>query len=153
MTSPKPKRKTGWIWGLIIAAVLGIAVVTAMQMGETSHAYARGRVEVDTDLISRAQGVSTLFITVLRPDAPMPVAAMRTTIGSVESDLYNFVLTKESMQVMQPGMPWPEEFRVKARLDVDGQGGPDSPGDLVGTLDGVKLGARDIVVKIDRVVQ
>jgi len=46
----------------------------------------------------------------------------------------------------------PEYFKLKARLDRDGQAGPDQSGDLVGEVVGVKRGQRGIEIQISRIV-
>ena len=43
-----------------------------------------------------------------------------------------------------------EDFKIKARLDRDGQAGPDQPGYLVDKFWRLKQGAKDLVIKIDR---
>ncbi len=45
----------------------------------------------------------------------------------------------------------PPQFRLKARLDADGAGGMDQPGDLVGEVSQVASGSRDVVITINRV--
>ena len=142
------------LFGIIgIVVIIIIAAVTAGKMGETSHAIARGKIVLSDDLVDKAKGIHTLFIIVSGNDRPMPLGAMRKTVGDdLKGEIYEFALTNEAMQRMDMNTPWPEEFRLKARLDQDGQGGMDQPGDLVGILEHVKLGSEGLVLKIDRVM-
>jgi len=130
-----------------------IAVLTAGEMGETSHAYAKGKVVLAPGLEEQAKGVHTLFIIMAGPDRPMPLGAQRKTISAdAKGDVYEFVLTKDSMQMMAMGGEIPEPFKLKARLDVDGTAGPDQPGDLVGEVTGLHLGAEGVEIVINRAI-
>jgi hypothetical protein len=130
------------------------AILLASRMGETSHAYARGSVVLPDELREQAKGARTLFVIALGPDRPMPLGAMRHALGDdLSGTVYEFVMTAESMRAMGEGMEWPETFKLKARLDRDGQGGADQPGDLVGEVLDVKKGQKDVEIRIDRVIQ
>jgi len=146
-------KKLGW-WGLGAGIVILLAaIVTAGQMGETSHSFARGSVVISDELAASAQGVRTLFIIATGPDRPMPLGAFRKTLGSdAKGEFYEFVLTKDNMQRMMGDEPWPETFKLKARLDGDGTAGPDQPGDLVGEVYPVKLGDEGVTIRINRLV-
>lgn len=146
-------KKLSW-WGLGAGIVILIgAILTAGQMGETSHAFARGSVIISDELAASAKGVRTLFIIASGPDRPMPLGAFRKTLGAdAAGEFYEFVLTKDNMQRMMGEEAWPETFKLKARLDVDGGAGPDQPGDLVGEVYPVKLGDEGVTIKIGRLV-
>ncbi len=147
-------KKLGLIGGVVILIIIVIAVVTAGEMGETSHAYAKGKVVLAPELEEQAKGIHTLFIIMAGPDRPMPLGAQRKTLGGdAKGTVYEFVLTKDSMQMMaMGGGEIPEPFKLKARLDVDGTAGPDQPGDLVGEVTAVKLGAEGVEIVIDRAI-
>jgi hypothetical protein len=133
-------------------AVLGGIIFAAGQMSQTSTIYASGKVVLSPELTSAAKNVHTLFLIVGYPDRPRPYGALRKTLSSDASgDVYSFDLTNESVQRMEQ-IPWPETFKIKARLDRDGSAGPDQPGDLVGEITGVQQGAKDVVITIDREV-
>lgn len=142
------------LYGVLgIIVVIAIAIFSAGQMGETSHAHVRGKVVLDDQLKDAAKGMTTLFIIVHDKVRPMPYGALRTTLsGDLSGDLYEFALTNESVQRMMPDLPWPDPMNLKVRLDRDGSGGPDQPGDLVGELQGVQAGSTDVVLTINRVV-
>ncbi len=122
-------------------------------MGETSHAYARGKVILNDGLEEQAKGIRTLFIVATGPDRPMPIGAFRKSLpNDVKGEVYEFVLTKDNVQSMMGEAPWPEGFKLKARLDRDGSAGADQPGDLVGEVFPVAKGQVGVEIRIDRVV-
>jgi len=146
-------KKIGLIGGVVVGAMLVISVVMAGQMGETSSAFARGRVILDESLKEQAKGADTLFVIMSGPDRPMPLGALRHRLsGDPSGVVYEFTLTKESMQMMMGDGNVPETFKLKARLDRDGTAGPDQPGDLTGEVLGVTRGAKGVDIVISRVV-
>jgi len=146
-------KKVGLFIGLGVVVVIVVAIVMAGQMGETNYAFARGKIVLDESLIEPASKASTLYIIISGADRPMPFGAFRKSITSPPGkDVYDFVLTKDNIQAMMDMSTWPNEVKLKARLDIDGVAGPDQPGDLVGELYPVTLGSKDLVLKIDRLV-
>jgi len=149
------KNRSLLITGAVVF-VLGIAMYAALQFGEKSPLIAAGSVELAPDLNEQAKGISTLFLIVRDADspAPMPIGAARKTISTgAEGVFYDFVLTKEFLQLMIPEANLPAKLTIKARLDADGAGGMDTPGDLVGEVTGVSLGSSGVRIRIDRAVQ
>ena len=142
-----------WI-GLGVVVMIGIAIVSAGQMGTTSHAFARGKIVLKDGLEGKASAARTLFITVFDQDIPRPpFGAMRTTLKEPpQKNVYDFIITKDRLEIMRPGAPWPTKVRIKARLDQDGRAGPDMPGDLWGEVNAVTAGAKDLTITIDKVV-
>jgi hypothetical protein len=135
--------------------MIGVAIATAYNFGEKSPIYLSGNISLAEELISKADGVDTLFITLFDANSPrpMPYAAMRERIsGPIQGQFFNFMITPERIQVMNPSAQVPKSFRIKARLDRDGQGGMDQSGDLTGELDGVPLGAQDVAITIGQEV-
>lgn len=148
-------KKLGLIGGLALVVIIAIAVVTAGEMGETSHAFAKGKVVLAPELAEQAKGVHTLFIIMAGPDRPMPLGALRKKLDAdAQGTVYEFVLTRDNMQLMgmAEGQPPPEPFKLKARLDVDGAAGPDQPGDLVGEVTGIRLGTEGVEIVINRAI-
>ena len=143
-----------WV-GLGIVLVVVVAIFSAGKMGETSHAFARGKVVLADELASNAAGIRTLYITVFDQDRPMPpYGAMRKTLTEdPRGEVYEFAITQERLQVMMEGAPWPKTARIKARLDRDGLGGIDQPGDLVGEISSVRHGDSDLVITIAQMVE
>jgi hypothetical protein len=64
----------------------------------------------------------------------------------------NFKLTKENLRVMAEASNPPQKVTIKARLDMDGLGGSDQPGDIVGILENVDWGARNLTIALDQLV-
>jgi hypothetical protein len=148
-------KKLGLFGGLAILIVIIAAAVMAGRMGETSHAYARGTVVLDPAVADKANGVQTLFVIASGMDRPMPLGALRKTLSGPDpggGTIYEFVLTNESMMRMDPNAAFPQEFKLKARLDQDGTAGPDQPGDLVGEVNPVHLGAEGVEIRINKVI-
>jgi hypothetical protein len=150
-------KKLGMIGIPLMLLIIIVAAVTAGKMGETSHAFAKGKVILDDSLKEQAKGIRTLFIIARGADRPMPIGALKTTLRSdPEGEVYDFVLTKDNMQLMGGGMgggEFPPEFKLKARLDTQGVGGMDKPGDLTGEVDGVHLGQEGIEIRINHRVE
>ena len=147
-------KKIGLIGGGLLVVILVVTIVLAGKMGKTSPAFARGQVLLDQRLVSQAQNAQALFITVFDQDQPMPpYGALRKSLDQpIDTEVYDFVLTYDRIQRMRADLPWPETFRVKARLDMDGIAGPDQPGDLTGELNSLSRGAEDLRLIIDRAV-
>lgn len=155
-------KKIGLFGVIAIVVIIVIAAMMAGKMGETSHAYARGRVILDESVLTEAKENHTLFIIMAGNDRPMPLGALRKSIDVTSAgEIYSFTLTKDSMQMMMMaagggpgggGSNVPEQFKLKARLDRDGQAGPDQPGDVVGEVAVVKRGAEDVEIHLNRVI-
>lgn len=136
---------------LVIAAAIG----TAFFFGETSPVIAEGRVTIKSDLVAQAQGMRTVYIIVRDPSSPMPMpyGAMATTISGDASDkVLDFKLTKENLRVMSAASEHPQKITIKARLDMDGLGGADSAGDIVGMVENIDWGSRNIEISLDQLV-
>lgn len=147
-------KKIGLFVGLGVVLVIIIAAVMAGKMGETAHAFARGKITIDESLIEDAKHTKTLFIIISGNEMPMPYGAYRRTISAPTStEVFSFALTRDNIQMMMDISTWPDQVKIKARLDVDGVAGVDQPGDLVGELYPVTLGAQDLVLKIDRKIE
>jgi hypothetical protein len=144
------------VLGAVIIFVLGLAMFAALKFGEKSPLIAAGSVTLAPDLTEKAKGISTLYLIVrdATSHAPMPIGAARKRISSsAEGTFYDFVLTREFLQLMIPESALPPKLSIKARLDVDGEGGADTTGDLVGEVNGIALGASGIQITIDRAIE
>ena len=145
------------IGGIIVAILALIAVLMAGQMGEKSPILVAGKISLNDDLAMKAQGIDTLFLIVYDADSqmPMPYGAVKERLDAdaVKAGwVYDFYITKEKIQTMQPDAPAPQRLRIKARLDRDGSAGPDQPGDLAGEALGVALGEQNVTLAISRYV-
>ncbi|MEY4630975.1 MAG: hypothetical protein RIQ81_1095 [Pseudomonadota bacterium] len=158
MNQTRQTRKKSYLPWIILSGVIvvALAIFTAVQTGQKSPLYASGTVEITPELVSAAKGMRTLYLVALPPAESgmrMPFGAARFNVNEDASGKFlNFTLTPEIMQLMPgAGGVMPDEFRLKARLDADGAGGADQPGDLVGEVSTVKLGTEGILITINRV--
>ncbi len=136
---------------IVIAACIGAALF----FGQTSPVIAEGKVVLKPEFDAQAQGMRTVYIIVRDPASPMPMpyGAMATTLTSdATGNVMNFKLTKENLRVMAEASSHPQKVTIKARLDMDGLGGSDQPGDIVGILENVDWGARNLTIALDQLV-
>jgi hypothetical protein len=99
----------------------------------------------------KTHGLRTLYIIVYdsQSSMPMPYGALKIDLSKdPQGTVYKGSLNSNNINVMSGG-PLPETLRIKARLDRDGSAGKDSPGDVVGTIEGVKKGSS-VKIKIDK---
>ena len=141
---------------MFFAAVVLLAIGYALLVGYQSEIYVSGTVKIAPHLRDKSAMTRTVFIILrkaragLEPHHPaMPWGAYRDQVDFSNDDEYSFVLTKDNLQLMAQQQSPPEHFDIKVRLDRDGQGGMDQPGDLVGKLQQVELGSRAIDITID----
>lgn len=135
----------------VIAACIG----AALYFGKTSPVIAEGNVSLAPGFDAQAQGMRTLFIIVRDPQSPMPMpyGAMVSTLPNEPSGtLMSFKLTKENLRVMNESQTPPQKITIKARLDLDGLGGADQPGDIIGILENVDWGATNLTINLDQLV-
>jgi len=136
--------------------VIGLAISAAFMTGQQSPLFASGTVSITPDLEASAKGIRTLYIVALPADGGrMPLGAARFSLNDdAKGKFIDFVLTPETMQLM-PGArgAMPQTFTIKARLDTDGAGGMDQPGDLTGLSEAVGLGSRDVRITIASAVK
>lgn len=136
---------------IVIAACVGAAIF----FGQTSPVIAEGQVILKPEFDAQAQGMRTMFIIVRDPSSPipMPYGAMVTTItNDPTGNVLNFKLTKENLRVMSDASTLPKKINIKARLDMDGLGGSDQPGDIVGVVENVDWGATNLTIALDQLV-
>ncbi len=150
-------KKIGIIGAIVVLLAVAIAMKTAFETGEKSPIYAAGEVVLDEALVDQAKGMRTLFFIVYDADSPrpMPFGAVKETISddARSGSFFQFMITKEKLNLMQPDLPPPTNIRLKVRLDRDGQGGMDQAGDLTGGIDTVAFGSNGLQVKLDKSIQ
>lgn len=141
-----------WLVPILVVLLIGIGMVFIQKTGVQSSIIARGQILLDPSLIDEAQGIQTLFITLYENDAEgmMPYGGIKYQVSRIEEKVLDFTLTKDNLQVMNPGVPFPKILRIKARLDRAGQAGPDKPGDFVGEQRDVPLGAEQVSIQINK---
>lgn len=136
---------------LVIAAAMG----AAFYFGETSPVIAEGRVVIKPELVGQAQGMRTVYIIVRDPTSPMPMpyGAMATTISSdATGSVMEFKLTKDNLRIMSAASEHPKQIMIKARLDMDGLGGADTAGDIVGTVETIDWGSKNVEVTLNQLI-
>ena len=107
----------------------------------------------DAKLEKKSAGIRTLYITLYdeASQMPMPYGAAKISLEKdATGTVYKGKLDSSNIVVMGQGGS-PKSLRIKAKLDKDGSAGPDSQGDLVGVVTGVKLGDKSTVT-IDKAI-
>ncbi|MFK7873597.1 MAG: hypothetical protein AB8C84_10625 [Oligoflexales bacterium] len=121
-----------------IFIITGILISIVSQFAEKPNIYLQGTVQLAPELVKHASHIQTLFVVLYDAESkrPMPWAAIKFKLRypAQAGVFHHFVLTPENLQIMDANSPVPKTFRAKARLDVNGQGGMATPGDLVGEL-------------------
>jgi len=136
---------------LVIAACIGAALF----FGQTSPIIAEGKILLKPEFEAQAQGMRTVYIIVRDPASPMPMpfGAMATTLSEDPSGtVMSFKLTKDNLRVMNAASEPPKKITIKARLDMDGLGGADQAGDIVGVAENIDWGAQDVTVTLDQLI-
>jgi hypothetical protein len=136
---------------LVIAACIGAALF----FGQTSPIIAEGKILLKPEFEAQAQGMRTVYIIVRDPASPMPMpfGAMATTLSEDPSGtVMSFKLTKDNLRVMNAASEPPKKITIKARLDMDGLGGADQAGDIVGATENIDWGAQDVTVTLDQLI-
>ena len=142
-------------WGILVIGVsILFALYAAVQTGEKSPIMASGTVQLSPDLTKNALGMRTVFIVVYDANSPMPMpfGAMKERIEeNAEGEFLSFHITKERISQMNPSAATPKSMRIKVRLDQDGMGGMDQPGDITGSVNDVAFGATDVKILLNTV--
>jgi len=136
--------------GFLFCLVCGLAIAAI------PHHVAQGELTLAPQLTAQAKGIHTLFISVYDPKSqmPMPVAAVKVDLSQdAKGSFYHFDLTPQTMMLMVSASELPSVVNLKAKLDRDGSAGPDAPGDLVGWVKNVKVGAKNVKLTIDKAVR
>jgi hypothetical protein len=152
--SAKRKNERRLLLGLLGLVVVG-TLITAFFFGETSPIIAEGTITLSPELTGQAKGMRTVYIIVRDPASPMPmpIGAMATTIGAdATGQVMTFKLTKDNLSMMNPSAANPAKMTIKARLDIDGLGGMDTPGDIIGKAENLDWGSQGIAVVLDQLV-
>ena len=156
---------------IFFGAVVLLAIGYAFLVGDETNIYVNGTVEIAPPLQEKGRVARTIFIilrdasavktpiTVSEADAiignkprrsSLPWGAYRDNVDFASNSSYGFTITKDNLQLMAQQSDPPAAFNIKVRLDHDGQGGADQRGDLVGTLQQVKRGSKDVRIVLDQ---
>jgi hypothetical protein len=149
--------KTKILIRLVIASFLTVTLLVSSVyfFATKTNVYASGEVSILDSLVDSSHGIEYLFLTLFDEDSPMPMpyAAIKIRLAKERKKgiFYKFILTADNMQLMQPQENrLPKFFRIKARLDISGQGGTDKPGDLIGEQLHVPYGSENIHIEISQ---
>jgi hypothetical protein len=139
----------------VLTLIIAGCIAAAFFFGETSPVIAEGKILLKPEMEAQAQGMRTVYIIVKDPSSPMPMpyGAMATTISEdPKGTVMTFKLTRDNLRVMNTSAEHPQKIIVKARLDMDGMGGADTPGDIVGTTEAIDWGAKGITLTLDQLI-
>lgn len=135
------------------AAIIVILAVMAGNMSDKPDIIASGELYIDESLVEYAEPNRTLFIVLYDadPSARMPLGVMQEPIRVSGAGLIRkFSLTPEKLQRMMSNAPIPAKFRIKARLDRDGRGGVDQPGDVTAEVSDVAFGSDSVKIQFSK---
>lgn len=133
------------VGALILAVVIYLTAISSTK----PQIIASGELRLKPGLEEYASANKTIFLVIYsqNPDQRMPLAIVREPINISSSGLIRkFSITPEKLQRMMSNDPIPKVFKIKARLDRDGMGGPDKPGDIVSVLENVEFGSEDVKI-------
>jgi cytochrome c-type biogenesis protein CcmH len=110
----------------------------------------RGRVELAPALKAQATPTDTVFIVAREAGGPpMPLAAKRVLVSDLPMD---FSLGDSDALMPSRPLSSAKSIQIEARISKSGQA-KSMPGDLTGSVGPVKLGAKNLRISIDKVVQ
>jgi cytochrome c-type biogenesis protein CcmH len=108
-----------------------------------------GRVTISDSIKAQANPTDVVFIYAhAEQGSPMPLAIMRTTVQALPLD---FNLNDSMAMRPEAKLSGQSHVTVKARISKSGQAMP-QPGDLIGTLQHVAVGAKQVRLTISEVV-
>jgi hypothetical protein len=144
------------LWSLVVVVLVLVFTFFALnQFGEKSPIIAKGSLKLADELQQQAVGIRHVFITVFDAESnmPMPLGAMREQLDvDASGQFLTFLITPERLQMMNQGAPMPGKLRIKARLDLDGVGGSDQPGDITGQVTPVAFGSSEVEIILNNLV-
>jgi len=109
-----------------------------------------GRVTISDSIKAQANATDVVFIYAqAEQGSPMPLAIMRTTVQALPLD---FNLDDSMAMRPEAKLSGQSHVTVKARISKSGQAMP-QPGDLIGTLPHVAVGAKQVKLTISEVVK
>ncbi len=132
--------------------ILALGLCSQASAADAPQLFSEVEVKIaDAKLEKQGAGIRTLYITIYDEASkmPMPHGAVKITLEKdATGTVYKGKLDSNNVVVMGQGS-LPKTLRIKAKLDKDGTAGPDGQGDLVGTVSGVKMGAK-ATITIDK---
>ena len=146
--------KQSWVIPAFIVILVVLVTGIAAQFSTSPKIIVSGTIRVSPEVAEKAQGINVFFVTVFDQNRPFPpYGSMRELIsiepGGTERE---FFVTPEKLQLMNEMTPMPMTLKVKVRLDRDGQGGQDRPGDITQTKENVQPGTEGLQFDMTRIV-
>jgi len=133
----------------MLASVIGEAR-SKQGAGKASATSAiSGHVELAANLKSQASPDDTVFILARGDDGPMPLAVVRARVADLPMD---FRLDDSNAVMPTRTLSSAKSVRIEARVSKAGDA-LSKPGDLSGTTGPIAPGARNLRIRIDKVVQ
>lgn len=151
----KQKRKKIPLAIKILASLslIVVIIIATMQQAVKPEIIAAGELRLGDDLGEFAQGNHTLFIIIYSSDENnrMPLGIIKEPIRITESGLIRrFSITPDKVERMMSRDPIPSNFKLKGRIDRDGMGGPDQPGDIVAITKNINYGSEEVILTFDQ---
>jgi len=113
------------------------------------NAAVSGRVELAANLKAKASPNDTVFILARGEDGPVPLAAIRARVADLPM---HFRLDDSNAVMPTRTISSAKTVRIEARISKSGDA-MSKPGDLSGSSGPVKPGAKNLHIRIDKVVQ
>lgn len=137
----------------LLAVMTSVAFSYPSKASKEDKFLASGQLTLDNALVKSAQGIKTLFIVIYDADssAPMPYAAQKVGLAKdAKGKFHSFKLSTNSIQMMGGRMQsFPKNLKIKARLDKDGSAGPDGAGDIIGIVNKVAVGSKNVSITLN----
>jgi cytochrome c-type biogenesis protein CcmH len=111
------------------------------------EASVSGQVELDAALKSKAGANDTVMVIARAPGSRMPVAVVRANVSELP---LKFTLDDSLAMSPQARISMSAQIEVEARISKSGMAQPES-GDLISTVQTVKLGASGVKLQVNKV--
>lgn len=122
------------------------AVAIAALPGSAGASIA-GRVELDPALAAKASPGDTVMVIARVPGTRMPVAVLRVRVADLPA---KYTLDDSLAMSPQARISMASEVEVEARISKSGMAKPE-PGDLISSVQTVKVGARGVTLHVGQV--
>lgn len=133
----------------------GVYAYPSQEMAAQDDVFlASGTISLDSKLEEKAKGIRTLFVTIFNAESsqPVPYGSQKIDLKKdAKGQFAEFNLTTGNIARMQASAGKTlMKMRIKARLDKDGSAGVDQPGDLIGVIDNIDVGAKNLKLMINQ---
>jgi len=129
------------------AAVQAAPAATPVVATANTSASVTGTVELDAALKGKAGAKDTIMVIARAPGMRMPLAVLRVPATQLP---LKFTLDDSLSMSPQAKLSGASEVEVEARISKSGQAMPE-PGDLFSSVQTVKVGAKDVTLRVAQV--